>query len=245
MSSTTAALVQADASHTQNAINENFLTAFIGAQREAFTRAYEVLVATNTLTATRTFQAFVRVPNTDYVLALNPPDLWKGETLARAVVASVKGEVIYGPASAGGQGRRYADVFLKQPDIQVVIHFHGAYLGAWAGAHRSLPLLYAPAQRHTKARAIPIFIDRREGEPAFINQVLAQDPNTPAILEANGGATFWGEDIISVAQYIVILEEGAYFQAIAETLGGTQDFGPGTLEQQWAMGFAKSKAIPS
>jgi L-ribulose-5-phosphate 4-epimerase len=100
-------------------------------------------------------------------------------------------------------------------------------------------LLYAPSQRHTLAREIPVYIDRRGGEAAFINQTIKADPNTPAILEANGGATFWGKGVIPVSQYILILEEGAYFQAVADNLGGSKDFGPGVLEQQWGMGFVK------
>jgi L-ribulose-5-phosphate 4-epimerase len=61
-------------------------------------------------------------------------------------------------------------------------------------------------------------------------------------LEANGGSTFWGQSIIEVSKYILILEEAAYFQGLAEVLGGTKAFGPGVLEQQWGMGFAKRGA---
>jgi hypothetical protein len=99
-----------------------------------------------------------------------------------------------------------------------------------------LPLLYAPAQRHTLAREIPVYIDRRGGEASFINETIRRDANTPAILEANGGSTFWGKNIIEVSKYILILEEAAYFQGLAEILGGSKDFGPGVLEQQWSMG---------
>src|SRR5690606_32821400 len=105
-----------------------------------------------------------------------------------------------------------------------------------------LPLLYAPSQRHTLAREIPVYIDRRPGEPAFINEKIRENPHTPAILEANGGATFWGRNIIDISKYILILEEGAYFQGLAEILGGSMDFGPGVLEQQSSMGFVNRKA---
>jgi hypothetical protein len=66
--------------------------------------------------------------------------------------------------------------------------------------------------------------------------VLSRDPQVPAILEANGGSTAWGrKGLLALANYIVLLEEGARFQAIAETLGGSKDYGPGVLEQQWKM----------
>lgn len=38
-----------------------------------------------------------------------------------------------------------------------------------------------------------------------------------------------------MAKLILLVEEGAYFQALAENLGGSQEFGPGVLEQQWKM----------
>ncbi|WP_410728730.1 hypothetical protein [Burkholderia sp. SIMBA_062] len=68
-----------------------------------------------------------------------------------------------------------------------MIHVHGPYLGAWASAHRPLPIRYAPAARYTRAREIPVYIDRRPGEPRFIVDTIRRDPDVPAIIEANGG----------------------------------------------------------
>ena len=65
---------------------------------------------------------------------------------------------------------------------------------------------------------------------------LEEDKSHFAILEANGGSTVWGrKGILSLANTIVNLEEGARLQAIAETLGGSKTYGPGVLEQQWKM----------
>jgi L-ribulose-5-phosphate 4-epimerase len=219
--------------------SDQSLLSLVEQLKKEFSLSLKILTETNTLSATRTYQAYVRVPGQTQVVALNPPDLWAEQTDVKATVATFDGQVVHGNEKAGGQGRRYADVFIHNPDVNVVIHFHGPYLGAWASAHRVLPLLYAPSQRHTLAREIPVYIDRRGGEAAFINQTIKADPNTPAILEANGGATFWGKGVIPVSQYILILEEGAYFQAVADNLGGSKDFGPGVLEQQWGMGFVK------
>lgn len=126
-------------------------------------------------------------------------------------------------------------MFREAPKVGVVIHVHGPYLGAWASAHRPLPIRYAPAARYTRAREIPVYVDRRPGEPRFIVDTIRRDPEVPAIIEANGGATFWGKSILDVSKYILILEEAAYFQALAEPLGGSLEFGPGALEQQWKM----------
>ena len=219
-------------------------TAAVVAQaKRDFAKAFRVLKETRTLSATYTFQAYVRVPGEPKVVALHAPDAWADDQEIKAVVAGFDGTVYSGGANSGGAGLRYGKVFEANSGVDVVIHVHGPYLGAWAGAHRVLSLLYAPAQRHTLAREIPVYIDRRGGEAAFINDTIRQNADTPAILEANGGSTFWGKNIIDVSKYILILEEAAYFQGLAEVLGGTKNFGPGVLEQQWSMGHVNRGSV--
>ncbi|MDN6855042.1 class II aldolase/adducin family protein [Pseudomonas sp. CAN2814] len=213
--------------------------------RRDFAKAFRVLKESRTLTATNTYQAYVRVPGSDQVIAVHAPNPWADDQEIRAVVATYDGEVILDESipgatplsgrGAGGNGKRYAAIFQARPEVNVVIHVHTAYLGGWASAHRVLPIRYAASQRVTLARELPIYIDRRQPEPLFILDKLAENPHTPAILEANGGATFWGDDLIKASKLILLLEEGAYFQGLAESLGGSQEFGPGVLEQQWKM----------
>ncbi len=222
---------------------DQVLLSFVAQAKSDFEKALRILTERNTLSASQTFQFYVRVPNQQQVVALNPPDLWKGETEASAVVATFDGEIVYGPESAKRQGSRYAAVFEKNPEVNVVLHVHTPYLGGWASSHRVLPLLYAASQRHTLARELPVYIDRTGGEPAFINATIAANPHTPAILEANGGSTLWGKNIIAVSKFLLLLEEGVQFQAIAESLGGSKEFGPGVLEQQWSMGFVKKTEV--
>ncbi|HEX6591531.1 MAG TPA: class II aldolase/adducin family protein [Moraxellaceae bacterium] len=223
--------------------NSASLLAFVSEVKRDFEKAFRVLKETRTLSATYTYQIYQRVPGEDKVVAIHAPDAWADDQEARPIVAGFDGTVYHGSPKSRGAGLRYADVFKENADVNVVIHVHGPYLGAWAGAHRVLPLLYAPAQRQTLAREIPIYIDRRGGESAFINEKIRENEHTPAILEANGGATFWGKNIIDVSKYILILEEAAYFQGLAEVLGGSKDFGPGVLEQQWNMGLVKNNPL--
>ncbi|WP_207885793.1 class II aldolase/adducin family protein [Pseudomonas sp. 30_B] len=213
--------------------------------RRDFAKAFRVLKESRTLTATNTYQAYVRVPDSDKVIAVHAPSPWADDQEIRAVIATWDGEVILDESipgatplsgrGAGGNGKRYAPIFQVRPEVNVVIHVHTPYLGGWASAHRVLPIRYAASQRVTLARELPIYIDRRQPEPLFILDKLAENPNTPAILEANGGATFWGEDLIKASKLILLIEEGAYFQGLAEGLGGSREFGPGVLEQQWKM----------
>lgn len=210
-----------------------------------FAKAFRVLKETRTLTATNTYQAYVRVPDSDLVIALHAPGPWADDQEIRTVVASYSGEVVLdetadgsSPLSgrkAGGNGQRYAGVFQKRPEVNVVIHVHTPYLGGWASAHRVLPIRYAASQRVTLARELPIYIDRRQPEHAFIVEKIEENPHTPAILEANGGATFWGESVLQASKLILLIEEGAYFQGLAELFGSSKEFGPGVLEQQWKM----------
>jgi len=213
--------------------------------RRDFAKAFRVLKESRTLTATNTYQAYVRVPDSDRVIAVHAPSPWADDQEIRAVIATWDGEVVLDESipgatplsgrGAGGNGKRYAAIFQARPEVNVVIHVHTPYLGGWASAHRVLPIRYAASQRVTLARELPIYIDRRQPEPLFILDRLAENPHTPAILEANGGATFWGEGLVKASKLILLIEEGAYFQGLAEGLGGSREFGPGVLEQQWKM----------
>ncbi len=70
-----------------------------------------------------------------------------------------------------------------------------------------------------------------------------QNPEIPGILEANGGSSFWGRDgFLKTARYIELIEEGARLQTIAEGLGGSQEYGPAVLAQQWKMGGIYERA---
>lgn len=209
-----------------------------------FEKALRFLQATQTLTASNTLQAHVRVPDTDLVIALHAPQPWEDGPV-RGVIARHDGAVLLNEASqestplsdaqVGERGSRYAAVFQHAPQVNVVIHIHTAYLGGWAGAHRPLPLLYAASQRLTLARELPVYVDRTQPESEFIVDRIRDNPHTPGLLEANGGATFWGGDLSKLARLILLTEEGARFQAIAEQVGGLRPFGPGVLEQQWKM----------
>ncbi|MFL4241390.1 hypothetical protein, partial [Escherichia coli] len=63
---------------------------------------------------------------------------------------------------------------------------------------------------------------------------LERDPDLVAIFEANGGVNVIGRSgLLDLAKFVVLLEEGAQFQAIAETLGGSVEFDPSNLAVQW------------
>jgi ribulose-5-phosphate 4-epimerase/fuculose-1-phosphate aldolase len=214
------------------------LQATVDAISAEFAHANRVLKETRTLSATNTFQAIVRVPGKELLVVLSAADPFSHEQQVKAGVLAFDGSVVQGPPRAAAGGGRYIEVFKQRPEVGAVIHVHTPYLGAWAGTHRELPIRYAPAQRFTQIRSVPNYIDRRPTEASFILDRLAEDASHFAILEANGGSTFWGASVTEVSQNILLFEEAAYFTALSETIGGSQEFGPGVLEQQWALGKA-------
>jgi len=199
--------------------------------------AFRGLAATGTIAPSGTVNFVERVPGEEAVVSIGYPGPFAPDAeLKPTIYALDGGEVLQGPPNANLGGGRYLSIFQAHADITTVSHVHTVYLGAWSQSHRALPIRYVPVQRWTRARELPIYIDRRQGEANFILEVLSRDPEVPAILEANGGSTAWGrKGLLALASYIVLLEEGARFQALAETLGGSKDYGPGVLEQQWKM----------
>lgn len=203
--------------------------------------AFRVLRTTGTLTPSATLSFVVRVPGGDQVANVKHPDPFGPDEPPKAAVLT---SIVDGPGALRpwGDGIRYTAVFAAHPWLNSIAHVHTPHLAAWAQTHRPFPLRYVPAQRETTAAELPVYLDRHEGEDEFILRALAEEPDVPGILEANGGATLWSRGgLLDLARLILIVEEGARAQTLAEPLGGSQDFGPGVLAQQWnAMGRGDS-----
>lgn len=198
--------------------------------------AFRVLRETGTISLSATVQINERVPGHDALVGLVFPNPWQRVEQAEPAVFGFDGTPISGDPKAARGARRFAAIFEQHPEISTVVHVHTPFLGAWAQAQRPLPIRYVAVQRLTLATELPVYLDRRQAEVDFILEHLARDPNIPAIVEANGGATVWGRDgLLTTAQFIQLLEEGAQFQTLAEVIGGAQDYGPGVLRQQWSM----------
>lgn len=68
----------------------------------------------------------------------------------------------------------------------------------------------------------------------FILDRLVDDPDLVAIFEANGGVNVIGRSgLLELAKFVVLLEEGARYQALGELVGGAVDFDPTNLVAQW------------
>jgi L-ribulose-5-phosphate 4-epimerase len=202
----------------------NDLASYIDTAKGDAAHAFDFLRNTGTLSASLTFFISHRIPDTDHLLHIRFPAPWS------------RNQDISISLSAFSEQK---DNILNEPrlDADTVIHAHTPYLAAWSLAHKPFPILYVAAQRHLLAREIPNHLERQRGVLEVIRERLDQHPELappPALLESNGGANFWGKGITKTAQLILLIEEAARFQAIAEQIGGAQVYTPGALELQWA-----------
>jgi hypothetical protein len=207
--------------------------AFVDQVKRDVEKASRILWETRTLSASQTFQVIQRVPNEEIWISAGYPSLWDdGEV--KITVGGFDGTPYIGKAQGTG---RYTRIFQHHPRVTTVIHAHTNALGAWASAHKPLPIRYVPITRETVVKEFPVYIDRRQPEQDFIVERLNEDPHIEAVVEANGGSTFWGDGILKVSRRIVLIEEGTLFQLNAQAIGGARVYGPGVLEQQWKMGL--------
>ncbi|MDV7353863.1 class II aldolase/adducin family protein [Rhodococcus oxybenzonivorans] len=217
---------------TENRVNSD-VTTFVEAARRDADKAFAVFRSTGTVSANGTVNFVERVPGTEIAVALNDPGPWADDPHVSPVVATFDGDVLSGNGSAGFV-TGYAAVFRQHPEITSVVHIHTPWLGGWAQTHRTLPIRYAASQRLTLSREIPPHIDRSQSAGDFILERLQDDPDLVAIFEANGGVNVIGRSgLLELAKFVVLLEEGAQFQAIAESLGGSVEFDPSNLAVQW------------
>lgn len=205
------------------ATDTDVLTAIVADAEHGF----RVLRDTGTISANGTVAVAERLPDTDRYVQLTYPGPW---ALGQSV------EPVVHPIDESGDGFGFGKLLARHPAITTAVHVHSPYLGAWSQTHKPLPIRYVPVQRWTLASEIPVYVDRTQSQIDFILDRLAENPHTPAILEANGGATVWGtRGLLPTLEYIQLIEEGAQFQTLAEHLGGSKPVGPGVLVQQWNM----------
>ena len=206
-------------------------TALDEARRDAL-HAYDFLRETGTLSASLIFQVSHRLPG-DRLLSVRFPSPWERERTPRINLTRFSDH----PESVLNETRL---------DANTLIHAHTPYLSAWSLAHKPFPILYVAAQRHLLAREIPNHLERTRGVLDVVRERLDQQPELappPALLESNGGANFWGRGIVKTAQLILLIEEAARFQILAEQIGGAQPYTPGAIELQWKRTGLLEKAL--
>lgn len=211
------------------------LAAYVDQAKSDAAHAFKFLKESGTLSASLTFHVFHKVPNHDTLLTIRFPQPWSREQEAPVQLSSFSDK---------------KDHILNETrlDADTVIHAHTPYLAGWSLAHKNFPILYVAAARHLLAREIPNHLERTRSVLDVVRERLDEHPELappPALLESNGGANFFGKGILKTAELILLIEEAARFQAIAEQIGGAKSYTPGALELQWARTglLEKSKAF--
>lgn len=218
-------------------------TTFLNELTATATEVLHAFRQTGTTTAYGTVGIYERIPGEEILVLISDPGPFRLDAPPRISVVGFDGTVFQGRENSGGGVHRYRSIFERHADITTVVHVHAPNLGAWAQSHRTLPINYVPVQRFHLVRELPVYVDRTQREDAFILGVLEEDSDHFATLEANGGATVWGRHgLLSTAEDIVLLEEGARLQILAEAIGGSRPFGPGVLVQQFNMSSLTEQA---
>ncbi len=220
---------------THNPSPEVEFAQYVDQAKEDASHAFNFLRETGTLSASWIFNVSHVIPGTDQLLSLKFPTPWSRDKtigISFDVFSEKKSHVLHE----------------KRLDADTFIHAHTPYLAGWSLAHKPFPILYVAAQRHLLAREIPNHLERKRQPLEVLRERLDQHPDwaaPPALLESNGGANFWGRGILKTAQLILLIEESARYQAIAEQIGGAQEYTPGALEVQWSRTglWEKSKAF--
>lgn len=209
------------------------VTAFAHSVKRDAEHAFRVLRDTDTTTAYGTVGFVVRVPGHEKLVVVNDPGPWdRGSEITTAIIG-FDGTVFAGNHSGG---KRYNKLFIEHPDVNIISHVHTLYLAAWAQTHRTFPINYVALNRHHLVRELPVYINRLQPEVDFIVEKVNENPHHFAIVEANGGSTVWGKGgIRELTDTIILLEEAARLQLLAEAVGGSRNYGAGALRQNWKM----------
>lgn len=199
------------------------LNAYIDQAKRDAIFAYGFLRETGTLTASHIgFNIAHKIPDHDKLLTVSFPPPWSRDREPKATLTD------FLPTHILSEARLDADT---------VAHAHTPFLAAWSLAQKAFPIRYVAPQRQLLAREIPNHLERRRSQLDVIQERLDKYPDLappPGLLESNGGANIWGRGILKTAELILLIEEAARIQAIAEQIGGAKEYTEGALEVQWS-----------
>jgi len=179
-----------------------------------------------------------RLPGTDHLLLASVGLLSDLDTESLPIV-NFDGEVISGslPAVTREIVGMHACVYRQRAAISSVIHTHSPHVTAFALANQPLPCAYEALLRFGLTQDVPVAAWAPRGSPESVSNIVTQlekHPATLAVLLGNHGLLAFGRDPLAVAYLIVAMEEAAEMTLDARTLGGTQPFPTGALEQEQA-----------
>jgi L-ribulose-5-phosphate 4-epimerase len=205
MSAVAAGLIAAERS--QVAFRE--LSNFGEEARRRINEAGRALLEYGALSATRSFNAGIRVPGEDkFVLGgFTAP----GETFAPAAVVGFDGTYYEGKFKKNHLELLdvYATIFRERPQVNAAIHTHSPYIEGFAFAHRELPVIFGDELARRTRDPIPLVPWEPRYSGGTIRNAVRTAPDAPAVIIANHGLFAWGAAIEDVVDLILALEDTA------------------------------------
>ena len=190
-------------------------------------RAGEFVVRSGVMSLTQHGNFSHRVPGTDSFL-LTPGGSFLEMEPEDAALVSLDGDVL----ERGKLDQTTADViqmhaviYRTRPDTGGVLHTHALHATAFACAGEPIPYVYEAMGRQGLDDGIQVakFAARGSTESVGnIEVVLAQFPNTKAMLLENHGLLSWGSSAMDAARSHLIAEEAAIIAYRAAAIGGAK-----------------------
>jgi L-fuculose-phosphate aldolase len=113
----------------------------------------------------------------------------------------------------------------RKPEVGAVFHTHSINATAFAVAQRPIPPHYEPLLKQGQAVEIPVtrYGDRNSGAMVHeIDALLADHPQTRAVLLANHGLLVFHENARKAADLVATIDEAAALFIRAAALGGSK-----------------------
>lgn len=140
-------------------------------------------------------------------------------------IVTFEGEFVGGRLGPGVQNvRRMHSLAYGRPGVRAVLHTHSYHTTAFAMAHRPIPPNYEPLNRKQKVD-IPVapYRNRNNGDLGnSIVDLLAQHPDTNAVLLSNHGVLAFAGSPKETAELMATIEEAATLEILAAPLGGSK-----------------------
>ncbi len=188
--------------------------------RRRINEAGRALLAFGVLSASRSFNAGIRVPGEEkFVLGgFTAP----GEPHAPAAIVGFDGTYYEGAFKKNHLEllEVYATIFRDRPEVNAAVHTHSPYIEGFAFAHRELPVVFGDDVRQLTHDPIPVVPWEPRYSSGTVTKAVRKSPTAPAVIIQNHGPFFWGREIEDVVDLIVALEDTAHIATKAQVLLG-------------------------
>ncbi|GIH50983.1 L-fuculose-phosphate aldolase [Microbispora rosea] len=209
---------------------EPALTPADAAVRAELVQAVRVLHQLGALQNPYSANASVRLPDSPGHLLINAKGLPADIGEQDFGVITLDGDLVAGKLGPGvRQVLQMHILAYTRPEVNAVIHTHSTHATAFALAHRPIPANYEPLVNRGQTRDIPCapYRARNNGDlGASIAGLLAEHPDTKAVLLANHGLLAFDDSPMSTARLVATIEETATLEIHAAALGGSKPIAP-------------------